>query len=65
LSKLPNLKWLDIRNASNRLTIEAVARFRKQRHDVELLEDAWWTEEAESRAKEIESGAYLNKRATD
>jgi hypothetical protein len=53
LAALPCLKYLDVRGATNDLTIEAVARFRKQRPDVKLREDAWWTEEAERGANQL------------
>jgi len=65
LASLPSLKRLDIRASDKDITIEAVARFRRQRLDVELLEDASLTEADVSRAKAIESGADLDERARD
>jgi hypothetical protein len=65
LASLPRLKYLDVSEASNHLTIDAVARFRKTRPDVKLRAKAWWTEEAERRAIQTESGMNLNESSRD
>jgi hypothetical protein len=63
LASLPSLRQLDITWSD--VSIEAVARFRHERPDVELIEDAWHTEEFNARIRQFESGADLHESSGD